>query len=753
MKTKISVLLLTLIGIAVSTPISAQQREPARFRSVREALMSSGILAGRPGPASVNWIEGGRQFSYTTRNPSNNREEIRRYDPASLSDELLFDASDLTFPGTGDAFDYDAFQWAADSGHLLFQTRFRPIYRRSGVSDFFLYSLDTGSMIPVATDARTAELSPDGARVGYERDGDLFVYDLGTETETRLTRDATDSVFNGHFDWVYEEEFGEAQAWKWSPDGRRIAFWQTDETPVPLVRLTDYDHWHPEEIDIPIPRVGDPNPRVRIGVVDAAGGDTRWLDTGEPRDDTYVPRIYWTSEPDTLALVTLNRAQNHLKLFFFDVSTGGRRLVFEEESPAWIDVYDFYAGIDDFLTFPAGLREFFWVSDRDGHQHVYRYDYSGELLNQVTEGPWTVTRVEQIDPESRTLWYTSTEDSPLERQLYAIGFDGEGKRRLTREDGQHSVDFSPNGAFYIDTWSNTETPRQVELWSTEGERLAVLEDNADTRQWLRSHAYSPLELMKVPVSDTVSIDISLIRPPDFDPSRSYPALLAIYGGPGSQQVYDAFATDGWHQYLAQQGYVVVGVNNRGTANYSRDFMEVVYGELGTWEAHDFAAVAGWLASQPWIDGGRIGIQGTSYGGYAAIYTLLAYPDVFRMGIANSAVTDWRLYDSVYTERYMGLLSQNLEGYEASSTLNKADRLESPLLLIHSALDDNVHPVNTMRLLTALASVGKDAEMRFYPPGAHGAAFDGTSYVLMTQVYTDALCRWLKPDCAVENPNR
>ncbi len=739
--------------LLVPASLAGQQQGGQRLRSVQEALVASSILAGQPGPASVNWIEGGRRFSYTTRNPATDREEIRRYDPLSQEDELLFDAHEMTFPGTADPFEYRSFQWAADSRHLLFQTRFRPIYRRSGISDFYLYSLEDGGLERVATDARTAELSPDGARVGYERDGDLFAYDLASARETRLTTGATDSVFNGHYDWVYEEEFGEAQAWKWSPDGRRIAYWQTDETQVPAVRLTDYAHWHPEEVVIPIPLVGDPNPRVRIGVVEASGGPTRWLDTGEPPDDTYVPRVYWTSEPDTLAVVTLNRAQNHLKLFFFDVATGGSRLVFEESSPAWIDVYDFYAGIDDFFTFPEGLRQFFWVSDRDGHQHIYRYDYSGELLNQVTQGPWTVTRVEQIDPESQTIWYTSTEVSPLQRHLYAIGFEGGRERQLTREEGQHGVNFSPNGEFYIDTWSNTTRPRQVELWSTEGKRLAVLEDNASTEQWVRTHAYSPKELMKVPVSDSVTLDISVIRPPDFDPSRAYPALLSIYGGPGSQQVYDAFASNGWHQYLAQHGYVVVEVNNRGTANYSRDFMEVVYGDLGRWESHDFAEVARWLASQSWIDGDRIGIQGTSYGGYATVYTLLSYPDVFRMGIANSAVTDWRLYDSIYTERYMGLLARNEAGYESASALNKAGRLRGHLLLIHSALDDNVHPVNTMRLLTALASAGKDADFRFYPPGAHGAAFDGTSYVLMTEVYTDALCSWLAANCVVENPNR
>jgi dipeptidyl-peptidase-4 len=244
----------------------------------------------------------------------------------------------------------------------------------------------------------------------------------------------------------------------------------------------------------------------------------------------------------------------------------------------------------------------------------------------------------------------------------------------------------------------------------------------------------------------------MIRPPDFDATNRYPVVLAIYGGPGSQQVYDQFASNGWHQYLAQQGYIVVGLNNRGSGNYSRDFMEIVYGRLGEWEARDFAEVGRWLASQPWVDGERMAIQGTSYGGYATIMTMLRHPGVFRLGIANSPVTDWRLYDTIYTERYMGLLGANADGYEGSSVLGYVDALEGHLLLVHSAMDENVHPQNTMQLLTELAKAGKDAELRFYPPGAHGAAFDWASFLTMNEVYTNALCEYLKPSCTPANLN-
>ena len=746
-----SMLALYALTAALAVPAAAQQPARQRLGSVEEALVVSGLLAGRPGPASVNWVDGGERFSYTTLNPATRQEEIRRYDPATLRDEPLFQARDLTLPGTSQPLVYESFQWARDSRHLAFQVDFRPIYRNSGVADFYVFSLADRALRLAADDARTAELAPDGTLFGYERGGDLFVYDLDGQHERRLTTGGSDTIFSGVFDWVYEEEFGQTQAWRWSPDSRRIAFWETDERGVPFVQLTDYEGWHPEWVRVAYPKVGDDNPKVRIGVADVRSGETRWLDTGE-QEDFYIPRIYWTAAGDTLAVMTLNRTQNHLKVFLFDVNTGDRRLVLEETSEAWVDVFDFFAGILDFMYFPEGVREFFWISDRDGWRHVYRYDYEGRLLNQVTRGEWVVTRVEGIDPEARTVFYTSTEASPLERHLYAIGFDGTAERRLTEARGTHSIDMSPGGEYYIDSWSNAQQPRQVELWSTAGRKVATLEGNAATIRWLQDHLYSPVELFRFTTSDGVQLDGSMIKPPDFDAAHRHPVLISIYGGPGSQQVYDAFESDGWHQYLAQQGYLVVGLNNRGSGNYGRDFMEVVYLRLGEWESHDFAEVARYLATLPYVDSDRIGIQGTSYGGYMSIYTMLRYPNLFALGIANSPVTDWRLYNTIYTERYMGLLDANEAGYVGSSAIPLADRLQGHLLVIHSAMDENVHPQNTMQLLTALAAAGKDAELRFYPPGGHGAAFDRNSYVTMTEVYTNALCEHLASSCVPANLN-
>ncbi len=719
-----------LLALAIVFPARAHAQQKARFANLDDALRSGGALAGRA------------RFSYLDRDPQTKKEVIRAFDPGTGRDTLLFSAEGMTFPGTTDPFAYESFQWARDSKHLVFQTKFKQIYRRSGTSDYYVFSLADKSTQLATSGARTAELSPNGAMLGFERGGDMYVTDLATKKETRLTSDGKEHVFNGRFDWTYEEEFGMAQAWNWSPDSRFIAFWQVDETAEPVVQLSDFSGRHNEWDQIRIPQPGDSNATVRIGVVDVKGSKKTWLDTGE-KGEFYIPRIYWTSRPDTIAVITLNRKQNDMKLFFFDIHTGGKRQVMEEKSSTWIDVYDFYAGIQDMMTFPEGSHEFFWISDRDGWQHIYRYDYSGKLVKQVTSGKWSVTRIEGSDPKTQTIYYTGTQASPVQRQLYAIKYDGTGQRRITTTQGTHRIDMSPSTAFYIDRWSSVKQPQQVELWATTGKKLKTLEDNAAVSEWLASHAYSPAEIFTFTSSDSARIDGNMIKPVPFDSTRKYPVIFAIYGGPGSQQVYDQFAGSAWSQWLAQEGYIVVGLNNRGTNNYGSAFMKTVYHDLGKWEAHDFAEAAKYMGTLPYVDAKKIGIMGTSYGGYSTVFTMEAYPDIFSVGIANSAVGDWGLYDSIYTERYMDVLADNAAGYQRSSAIAGAGKIKGHLLVIHSMMDDNVHPQHTMQLLTALTNAGKDVDTRIYPPGHHGAAYNGQSFQLIQKVTDEYLGRWLK----------
>jgi len=733
---------LYFVALVICLPLVAGAQEKQRFANMDEAMQAGAILNGRQGPRNVNWIEEGKRFSYIDRDARTGTPVIRAYNPATGSDTVLFTSTGLTFPGTSQPFAYDGFEWAQDSRHLVFQSNFQPIYRRSGISDFYIYSLADRGIQLATKGARTGELSPNGAMLGFERGGDMYVTNLSTHQEKRLTRDASEHIYNGHFDWVYEEEFGLAQAWKWSPASTYLAYWQLNDSAEPEIQISDYSGMHQEWEKLRIPQVGDSNATVRIGVVNVATGQNTWLDTGE-KGEFYVPRIYWTSRPDTLAVITLNRQQNTMKLFFFDVKNGGRRQVMTETSKTWLDVYDFYAGVDDMMTFPSDSHEFFWLSDRDGFQHLYRYDYSGKLVNQVTKGSWSVTRVEGSDAKKQTIYYTSTAASPLQRQLYSIRFDGSDQRRITTTEGNHRINMSPTATFFLDRYSSLKQPTQVEIWAASGQKLRTLEDNAATTTWLQTHAYSPAEIFSFTTSDGARIDASIVKPIPFDPNKRYPVIFDIYGGPGSQQVYNQFATSGWTQWHAQEGYIVIGVNNRGTNNYGSAFMKVVYKHLGKYEALDFAETAKYLAKQTYVDSKRVAIVGTSYGGYSAVFTMEAYPELFPVGVANSAVGDWRLYDTIYTERYMSLLGDNLSGYVESAPVEQAAKMRGNLLLIHSMMDDNVHPQNTMQLLTALTNAGRDAEVRIYPPGRHGAAYNAMSARLIRQVTDSYLARYLK----------
>ncbi len=712
-----------------------------RYTNLQQALFSSGQLSGTPGPRSVNWIDNGNRYAY-----QDAQETIKAMDVRTLTETVLFEKKGVTFPGTTNTFDYQSFQFSKDSKFLVFQSNFRPVYRRSGVSDYYMYSLADKSLKLVAKDAQTAELSPDGHTVGYERGGDLYVTDLATGRETRLTNDAKPMVYNGRFGWAYEEEFGLAQAWVWSPDSKFIAFWQSDERQVPIYKLTDYKGTKEKYDSLPYPRVGDRNPTVRIGVVELATHTNQWMNVslgrnGEP--DGYIPRLYWTSVEGQLGVLHLNRKQNNLTLYMANARTGEAKSVLNQMSDSWLEVYNFTAGIDHLFFFPANTQEFFWINDRDGRDHLYRYDYTGKLLGQITKGDFEVTIVHSIDAKAKRVVYTSTEASPLERQLYAINFDGSGKQRLTETPGRHRINMAPGGTYFLDTYSNVTTPTQVDLRDTQGKLLKKLVDNTAVATYLTTHTYAPRELRSFTTSDGQRLDISIQKPLDFDPTKKYPVILDVYGGPGAQSVYNDFETNGWHQWLTQSGYVVVMVNNRGGSGYGRTFMKQVYAQLGKFESLDFAETAKYMATLPWVDGSKMAIRGHSYGGYMSSYTMLTYPGLFKVAIVTAPVTDWRLYDSIYTERYMGLVPENDAQYKASAVTTYAKNLVGKMLISHSTMDENVHIRNTFQLVNALEDAGKDADLRIYPPGAHGVAYSSGTYVLLMTQYTDYLNKHLK----------
>ncbi|MCH8566860.1 MAG: DPP IV N-terminal domain-containing protein [Balneolales bacterium] len=708
---------------------------------MEQALFSGAGLRGGSGPQSVNWIAQGERFSYMT-SVQQGISQIRTFNPGTGEDVLVFDGAEARFPNSGQAFSFRSFEWSDDAGYIVFQTRFEPVYRYSGISDYYRYSIENGTMELVAERAFTAQLSPDGNKLAYHKDGNMFVYDFSSGSARQLTFNEEDNVFYGRFGWVYEEEFGLVQAWSWSNDSRYIAFWKSDEREVPLFKTTNFEGTHPEWFEIPFPKVGDTNPTVKIGVIDTRTDQLTWMNHNA--GDGYVPRIYWTANEAELAIVSMNRAQTRVEVIMFDVHEGQGVSAMSEDSDVWIDVFDFFAGIDHYFFFPKDHKSFFWISDRDGNKHLYHYDLGGNLKRQVTSGDWQITYVHAIDAENELIYFTSTEVSPLERHLYRIRFDGTDKQRLTETAGNHRINMGPDGRFFIDYFSNIETPLQVELWSTASGKLRSFETNEGVREHIQTFSYAPRELFQFTASDGKIRDGFLIRPSEFDPEKSYPLVLSVYGGPSAQGVYNQFETNMFYQYLAQQGYVVANVNNLGSGGYGRDFEKAVYLDLGASEASDFVETAIWLsANHSWIDGDRMAIRGHSYGGYVAGLTMGLFPGVFRAAIIGAPVTDWRLYDTIYTERYMGLIDQNADGYERSSVITHAPNIEGALFIAHSAMDENVHLQNTMQLVTALTNAGVDAELRIYPLGDHSVAYNAPSFVLLHKAYFNFLERELK----------
>jgi dipeptidyl-peptidase-4 len=710
-------------------------QEKARFSSFQQAMAGLRPLYGANGPGNVNWINDGTAYSFTERSESG-AQLIKSFNPESGEEELIFSTEGMKVPGTEDDFSYQSFQWSDDSKFLLFQTNFRPVWRRSGISDYYYYSIEDQTLDLVAKDAQTAELSPDGSMVGYEREGNLFVFNLAEKEETQLTDDAKDSFYNGRFGWAYEEEFGLAQAWSWSHDSKYIAFWQSDEREVPIFQMTDYHGTKKEWIELPYPQVGDQNPTVKIGVVDVSKNSKEWMNV--PLDGGYIPRIYWTSNPGRLAIMHLNRAQTHMKMYMADATSGEARMIMEEVSDAWIDVFDFFAGVMHYAFFPKDEEEFFWITDKDGYAHLYRYDYDGKLINQVTTGDWEVVKVLAVDSRKDKIYYSSTEDSPLERHLYVVNFNGKGKKKLTDVEGRHRIDMAPEATYYIDRFSNVNTPTVVELRNGNGKLVKTLEDNAAVTAAQEGIDFVIPELSSFENGSGDQIDIAIYKPVDFDENEKYPLVLDIYGGPGAQSIYNQWSVNTLHQTLLHQGYVVIQVNNRGGGGYGREFEKIVYKNLGHAEAEDFADAARHMVSRGYVDADRIAIRGHSYGGYMSSFAILNHPDVFKVALVGAPVTDWRLYDSIYAERYMGLLEDNEDGYISSAPNSYAQNLQGHMFIAHSTMDENVHVQNTFQLVKALIDNGKDHDLKIFPPGTHSVAYNFPSYLLLMNNYMDYL---------------
>ncbi|MEL6589182.1 MAG: S9 family peptidase, partial [Bacteroidota bacterium] len=600
------------------------------------------------------------------------------------------------------------------------------IYRRSSKEVVFVVrrSDQTVQALHEGQKVSNATISPDGNMVGFCFENNLYLHNLSSEDETQLTFDGKwNELIYGSTDWVYEEELSFAKAFAFSPDGQHLAYYRFDEGHVKQFTMSFYGSLYPDLYEFKYPKAGEQNAFVSIHSYDLKSKKHTRMDVG-PEQDQYIARIKWVG-PETLGIMRLNRLQNQCDVLFANATSGDSEVILSEKAPSYIEVSsDKWHFLDD-------SEDFLWQSEQDGYNHVYRYNRQGEVVSQLTKGEYEVSNVVGVDEENNKLYYLSTEISPLERHLYVVNLEGKKKKQLTSEPGTHRVSASSAFQYFTDSYSSTTQPGITRLLNAKGKTIEVLEDNSKLKGKIDQLAIKAPEFFDFQTEDGTTLNGWMIKPEDFDASKAYPVLMFVYGGPGSQTVTNSFGAFNymWYQMLAQQGYIVVSVDNRGTGARGRAFRTATYPQLGKYETMDQVSAAKYLASQSYVDGDRIGIWGWSYGGYMTSLCMTKGGGVFKMGIAVAPVTTWRFYDTIYTERYLKTPQLNPEGYDENSPLNFADGLEGKYLLVHGTGDDNVHYQNSMEMVTALVDANKQFDSFFYPNKNHGIYGGYTRYHL------------------------
>ncbi len=716
-------ILALLLASAASLPANAQQTDPSRL-TVQRIYGSSEFAAQPFGPS--RWLGDGT--AYTTVEPPADGpgQEIVRYDVEQGSREVLVAARQLLAQGAEAPLDIEDYAWSPDGKKALVFTNTRPVWRLNTRGDYWVLDRTSGELKKLGgTEAKPstlmfAKFAPDGGRVAYVRENNLYVEDLASGKITALTTDGSRTLINGTFDWVYEEELMNyyADGWRWSPDGSSIAFWQLNADSVKNFNLiNNTDSVYSRVIPVQYPKVGETNSAARVGVVSAAGGPIRWLEIeGDPRNH-YIARMDWAASSDEVILQRLNRLQNRNEVMLGNAKTGQVRTVLVEQDSTWVDL------VDDLVWLDGG-KSFTWVSERDGWKHVYVVSRDGKRTRPVTKGDFDVLDIQGIDRKSGWLYYVASPENPVQRYLFRTRLDGKGKpERLSpaRESGTHAYDIAPNYRFAIETYSSLGNPPIIRLVRLPNHQpIRTLVDNQRLRSKVGALRRGAVEWLSIEAEDGLKMPGVLLKPADFDSTRKYPLLFFVYGGPGNVEVNDVWGGYYlWHTMLNQKGYLVAVVDNRGTpAPLGRKFRKAIYGQMGVLETRDQAAAARTLIARPYVDAARVGIWGWSYGAFMTLNSLFQHPDLYRTGVAVSPVTHWSLYDNVYTERFNGLITDNRAGYDRGSPLSYVKGLRGNLLLIHGSGDDNVHYQNSEILINALVAANRPFEMMEYPNRTH-----------------------------------
>jgi dipeptidyl-peptidase-4 len=655
--------------------------------------------------------------------------------------EVLFDLSKIENPGFSGFSDY---AFSNDETKILFTTKRQSIYRHSFTAEYFIWNMTTKEMSPLSANGaqQLATFSPDGERVCFVRSNNIFIKNLKFSTEIQVTRDGKfNEIINGAPDWVYEEEFSCNKAFEWSPDSKFLAFVKFNETEVPMFNIPMYKGQKPElkenqlypgSYSYKYPKAGEKNSVVSVHIYDLKAKSSVTAEIGEDKEQ-YIPRIKWTADASDLAIMKVNRLQNQVDIVLANPYTGDTRAFFTEKNKRYIDE-GFY---DDFVFLPDN-KYIVLNSERNGFSHLYLYDRQGFEVKQLTNGNFDVTKFYGFDPLKKLFYYQAAKESPLRREVYFVSLDGKKSGKLSTQIGTNSTDFSSGFKYYINYFSNLETPNLITLHDQTGSLIRTLQDNSDLKKTLNEYKLPKKEFFSFKTSEGVELNGWMIKPVDFDATKKYPVLMTQYSGPNSQQVADKWGGIGWHDYLAQEGFLIACVDPRGTAARGEEFRKMTYQQLGKYESDDQVEAARYLSSLPFVDKNNIAIWGWSYGGFMAALCMEKGADVFKAGISVAPVTNWRFYDSVYTERYMRTPQENPEGYDDNSPLSHAEKIKGNYLLIHGSADDNVHFQNTMEFTERMVQAGVQFDMAAYTNRNHGIYGGNTTMHLYTK-----MTNWLK----------
>jgi dipeptidyl-peptidase-4 len=640
--------------------------------------------------------------------------------------KLIVNASELIYQDS--LINIDEYEFSADETKLLIASEQESIYRHSSKSHYYIYDLKTKSLSKLTNGSKQmyATFSPSANKVAFVKDNNLYYKDLANNKEVQITSDGKkNEIINGASDWVYEEELVLVKSFKWSPDGNKIAYYRFDETEVKEWLIKMYGNLYPEEDRFKYPKAGEENSKVAIYFYDLQSTKIIKANIGENHE--YISRINWTNDAKNVAIQTLNRHQNDLNIHLTNAITGESKIIYNEQNETYVEV-----PTTDFL---ASKNQFIITSEKDGFNHIYLYDVSGKLINQITKGDWDVTSYYGVDEKNGLLYYQSAEISPIDRQVYSVKLNGSSKKQLSKMKGTNYADFSSSFKYFINYHTAANTPKYITLNDNKGKVKSVLEENISLKKEIEKVNISKKEFFTIKVNGN-ELNAWKILPQNFDPTKKHPVFMYVYGGPGANTVNDSWAGSNyfWFQLLASKGYIVVSVDNRGTGARGEAFKKITYKQLGKYETEDQIASAKYLATLPYVDGSRIGIFGWSYGGYMSSLCITKGADIFKTAIAVAPVTNWRYYDNIYTERYMQTPQENADGYDDNSPINHVEKLKGNYLLIHGMADDNVHYQNAVEMTTALVKANKQFTQMAYPNKNHGIYGGNTRlhlYYLMT----------------------